>query len=931
MIQFMSVLRSVSCLTAIVLSVASLTACGRESPESLMASAKQFLDKGDRNAAVIQLKNLLTGAPNNGEARLLLGQALLDSKDFVSAEKELSRALELKQPHEKVLPLYALALLGQDKHQSVISEVEKYKLFNPSAVATTQTAVGDAYRALGNAVRARDAYAAAFAAVPGYPRARLGEAMIVATEGRLDDALRQTDEVIAANPKLAEARVFRADILLVRGEREEAKRALEAAIEIDGSAVPARLALISLLIDERNFDSAGKMLQSTRKVAPGDLRVTYLDAALAFRKGELDRAREQVQQVLKFLPDHTASLLLASSIEMQSRQFALAEDHLRRAVALAPNLVRARSMLVATQLRMGQPARAKETLLPLLGKGMPQDTQLLLLAGETYLANGEVQQASTFFKAASTATDGKSLAARTRLGQIALASGRVEEGFKELESVAEIDAGQYQADLAIITGHLRRNEFADAMVAVQALEKKQPENPLTFQMYGVVNLGMRDIPAARRNFEKALELQPTYLPAAYNLTMLDLAEKRPEAARKRYEEMIARDAKNDQLYLALAELQARTGVEPKAIAETLQRAVIVNPQSVPARLALIGFHQRNRDPKAALTAAQTALAAMPNDPRILDAAGLAQESAGEINQAIETYNRLAALQPQASQPLFRLAALHVRQKDTDKAIETLRRVQRSASVESSVVPQIVQVYLAGNRPDEALKEARELQKRQPKLAIAHALEGEIHVLQQRLPEAERALREALKIEPRGDAVAMRLYEVLLASGKRAEADALVKKWFADNPKDVTMRLYLGDRALAAKDLNAAYRQYQAVIAIDQKNALALNNLAWIGGELGDQKAQHYAERALTLAPDNPSVLDTYAAVLVKRGRIDEALPYLERARSLAPERNDLRLNYAKALIKANRKDDARKELTELAKIKDHFAGKDEVDALLKSL
>ena len=83
-----------------------LSACSKQvdSPEALIASAKDYVAKGDHSAAVIQLKNALQQVPDNGEARLLLGLSLLETRDPASAEKELRRALELKQPESKVFP-----------------------------------------------------------------------------------------------------------------------------------------------------------------------------------------------------------------------------------------------------------------------------------------------------------------------------------------------------------------------------------------------------------------------------------------------------------------------------------------------------------------------------------------------------------------------------------------------------------------------------------------------------------------------------------------------------------------------------------------------------------------------------------------------------------------------------------------------------------
>ena len=918
-------------LLAACATVLALVACGQGSPAKLMSSAKEYLAKGDKNAAVIQLKNLIQQTPDDGEARLLLGQTQLDLLDFASAEKEFRRALELKQPDEKVLPLLAQAMFELNEHEKFVKEFGDRKLADPQAEATFKAFLAESYLRRGQTQQARDAYAAALAAVPGDPKARVGQATLAAMEGKTEEALKVADEVIAASPKLAEAHALRSDLLLAKGDRAGAKASLEQAVAANGNFVPARFALVTLLIDEKAYDQAAAQLAETQKLAPRDVRVSYFSSLLAFRKGETQKAKDQILQVLKVAPDNVPSLVLAGAIDLQLKSLESAEASLQRAVGRAPGHVGARRLLVATQLRRGRALQAKETLQPLIERGMPNDPQLLLLAGETYLANGDVKGATAFYQAASAKGELQQVAAKTRLGQIALATGKTEEGFKELEAASELDEGSYQADLALITNHLRRKEFDKAMAAVQALEKKQPKNPLTFQMYGIVHMTKRDVPAARRNFEKALELQPSYLPAARNLGMLDLLEKRPEDARKRFEGMIAKEPKNDQLYLALADIQARTGADVKEVIATVQRAVDADPQSATARLALINLHLRNKDAKAALSAAQAANAAFPSDVRIVEAFGVAQENAGEINQAVETYNRLATLAPQAPQPLLRLAGLYVRQKQTDKAIDALRRAQKLVPNPRDVVPQLVQALMAGDRASDALKETRELQKRDPKFAGAWALEGDIHASQKKWPDAEKAYREALKLEPKANAVAIRLHSVLAAANKTAEADALAKKWIADNPKDTSMRLYLAERDLRAKNYKSAATQYQAVLGQEPNNVAALNNLAWVLGELGDPKALDHAQRAVSLVPNNAATLDTLGMLLVKKGEASKGLEYLERARKLAPERYDIRLNYAKSLASAGQKDAARKELEALQSEPADFPGKSEIPALLKVL
>ena len=95
---------------------------------------------------------------------------------------------------------------------------------------------------------------------------------------------------------------------------------------------------------------------------------------------------------------------------------------------------------------------------------------------------------------------------------------------------------------------------------------------------------------------------------------------------------------------------------------------------------------------------------------------------------------------------------------------------------------------------------------------------------------------------------MKLHGLLLASGKKAEADAAARKWVTEHPNDTTYRMYLAEHELRARDFKAAVTHYQAVVTQQPENVVALNNLAWAAGQLGDPKALDYAQRALRIAP-----------------------------------------------------------------------------------
>ena len=924
-------LRGVPALLAGVCVLAMLlVACNKDSPDALVASAKEYAAKGNQSAAVIQLKNALQQAPNNGEARLLLGQALLETRDPASAEKELRRALELKQPEGKVVPLLVRAMFEMREFDALFKEFGSRTFDDPAVEARVRTYIGEAFLAGGDTVKASQGFDAALKALPDYVPARMGQARLALREGRIDDASKILDGVISASPQSGEAYALKADTLLARNDRDGAKALLRKALLVDAAALPAYFSLISLAIDEGAFDEAAAQIEAARKVARGDLRVVYFDALLAYRKGDLNKARDYVLRVLKAAPDHVPTLVLSGAIELQAGQTATAEERLRKALARVPSHVGARRLLVATLLRSGQPARALEALQPLVGGGVEPSPAALMLAGETYLANGDLRQASAFFEQAAQ-IDGQGTAARTRLGQIELARGHVEEGIRELEAAASADAKDNQADIALVMSHLRRHDMPKALAAAKALTKKQPTNPVSFQLLGGVQMLQKDTAAARASFEHALEVAPTFLPAAFSLANLDLIEKKNDAARKRLAAMLEKDPKNEQIMLAQAEVESRSGAPSKDVAALLQKAISTNPQSSNARIALINHHLRNKEPRAALAAAQDAAAALPKDARVIEAVAFAAEAAGEMNLATDSLNRLIQMRPGVAEPLLRLAGLEARSRDYDRAIETLQRAQKVAPENRQIDRDLVAMLLTQGKPDLALKQARDLESRAPKFAGGYLLEGDVQVTQKKFADAERAYREALKLEPASGVVASKVLGAMFAGGKTAEADAFATRWLADNPRDTTVRMLLADRSMRARDFKKASAQYQAVLSVEPNNVVALNNLAWIGGETGDPKAIAYAERAAKLAPQSASVLDTLGTLLVKQGDANRGLEYLSKARELAPARLDIRLSYARALVVSGQKEAARKELREIAEAKDDAAEKRTAAEMLQKL
>lgn len=907
--------------------VALFSACSSDKPDAMIASAKQFIEKNDDKAAVIELKNALQKAPENAEARYFLGIAQSMSGDPLSAEKELRKAKDLNYAPELVVPRLAKAMLDIGESRKVVDEFAATRLADSGAAADLAATLGNAHLSLRQEEKAQQAFSSALAAKPGHAQAKLGEARLKAMSQDLPGAIAMVDEVLAHSPALPEALLFKAELLVAAKDRESAAKVYDQILAATPDNIPAHYKRVMLSMLSQQTDTAAAQLAEMKKVAPKNLQTQYLQALLALKRNELPAAREAAQQVLKSAPNFLPGQFLAGEVEYRLKSYPQAQAHLQKVLEGAPGHAAARRLLSAAYLRDGQPSRALETLAPLLGKNS-EDSGLLMLAGEVYMNNNQLAEAESYFSKASK-LDKDNVAARTRLGQLKFASGDAPAGMHELEAAVDIDSASYQADVLLIAAHLRRNEADKALAAVAKLEKKQAANPLTHHLRAAALLLKGDAAASRKSLERALELDPVYFPSALTLALLDVQDKKWDAAKQRFEKMLEKDPKNPQALLALAQLRLDTGAPAKDVLELIDRAVAGNPTNAQARIALIRYRLKS-DPKRAAASAQEALAAIPDHPEILDALGVAQQAAGETNQALATFSKLAALRPKSPEPLLRQATLEMFEKRSEAAVKTLKKALALKPDLIEAQLGLAAIHAREGRFADALQVAREIQKQRPKAAVGYLTEGDVFAGQKKWPEAATAYRSGLDKAHTSD-LAAKLYAALIAGERAADAEKFGIEWNRDHPKDIIVRALMADRSMAVKKYQEAASQYKALLAIDPKNALFLNNLAWVSGELKDPKAVDYAEQALSLQPKNAAILDTLGTLLVAKGEAARGTEFLREASALAPKAWGIRINLAKALAQSGQKDAARKELEPLLKLEENPSARAAATELIKTL
>ena len=905
----------------------ALTACGKDDPSAMVASARDYLARNDSAAAVIQLKNALQQDPSLAEARLLLGRALLATGDAAGAQTELQKALDLGVSPNEALPPLVRSRLAQGQAKEVSAQYASTHLDDTVAHATLKTLLATAWRQQGQAKQAQAAVEDALALQPGHPPAVIEQARQTAIARDLNGALGLLDTLLAQHPGEVDAHVLRGDIFMARRSAADALASFQAGVQRDPRHADALAGVMRAHLLKRDLDEASTALKALEKVAPGRPQTVYLGGQLALVRNELPKAREFAQALLKALPNFAAAQELAGAVEFQNGAWVQAETHLARALQLSPGLPAARRLLVITYLRTGQTDRAIATLPADLNR--PEtDAAMLGAAGQAWLVKGDPEQAQRYF-ARAVKLDPADPAKRTTLALSQLAAGQTATAFEALESIAAKDAGAV-ADLALVNAHLQRREFDKALVAIDALARKQPKDPLPLQLRGRVLLQKGDLAGARAAFEQTLALDADYHEALAALSAVDVREGKNSAAEQRLREAVKRKPTNAPAWLLLADVRASVGATSQEIADLLQKAVEAAPTDKAPRVALVEHWLRQNDAKAALAAAQAAAAALPDVPEVLDALGRAHSSAGEFNQAMSTFGKLQGMLPHSPLPYLRMADAQARNQDPNAAMQSLRKALELQPDLLLAQRALAELALRSGKASDALAVAKTVQKQRPQLAAGYTMEGDVHAFGKAFGAAAQAYRNGMKQQPTAEQ-AIKLHTALTLDGKTAEADRAAADWIKTNPKDVAMSLYLGDRALAAKRQVEARAHYERVVALQPRHPVALNNLAWLLGQARQPQALEMAERAVAAAPNEPVFQDTLAMLLSDRNEHARALEIQQKVVAQRPAVPLFKLNLARIMIRAGDKAGARTLLNELADLGERFGQQAEVAELRKGL
>ena len=347
--------------------------------------------------------------------------------------------------------------------------------------------------------------------------------------------------------------------------------------------------------------------------------------------------------------------------------------------------------------------------------------------------------------------------------------------------------------------------------------------------------------------------------------------------------------------LARAQMALRVG-DRAAAQEEIRQVRRLRPDSEPA-LLLDAQLIAQQNPAALTPLFAEFLARTPNAAtvRVLYAQQLL--AAGHVPEARAEVERVLAQSEVAPEPLFAAAAVAVQAQSPQLAIQALNRLLTVESIDTSLIQ-----YNLGL----AFEAQADLDRAQASGVAGNAAEAEaiMHYLQVRRGDylVPARLRAASLMARRGNlsdartllqttavANAAARAELLIGeatlvndSGDKKGALQLLERAVSKDPKNVTLRYELGMAAERLGNMALFERSMRVVIQQDPKYAQAYNALGFTLAERNERlkEARTLIEKALSLSPNDPFILDSMGWLNFREKKLDAALDYLNRAAAL---------------------------------------------------
>lgn len=713
------------------------------------------------------------------------------------------------------------------------------------------------------------------------------------------------------------------------GELNIARQLLLELLETS-EAARAQIELARLELAAGKPDEATELLQSLEPEQTEYAEAQQLLGFAAFQQGRLDEAEAHLTRALSALPPTDVPLPLKVTLLRQLAQTLTRQGRSSDALAYqrllseaAPEQGGPRQALndALEWYRAGHLDEA-EALLARLYENHPGDRQSGLLLGLTRYHQGDPTAAGQLFdrhldpeahppELLEAAAHSRLLTHRAQealeLLEQALAdhpdhsgllaiygmaalhfSDRREDGALALQRALALAPERSLLRLPLARHFLQVDKPAQALAQLQAAAVEAPADPRLQSAYISLLLTQHRPDQARRAVQRYLAASDQSVPARVLQGEIEMYLGEYEAAR----DLLDQALQSDPGSLPANEARARLALRQQQwdlAADHFYRAVQLDPGSERACQGLVTAYEAQGNGHQ-VDAMLRELALHPE--HAVTAHSVRADHAlrqGRLQEARRALNRALSHGPPS--PYAARVGVHIHRAeariaqdagDSHRARDQLLAALELVPADPGALSDLVVVEAASGRRDEARRMIQFIRQQPEGDTTATLLTAWLQQRQGDTEAARHTLEEAWqqRAEP---LIAERLHPLLTALDDPQAAQMLAQDWHQRLPRDHRPLVLLAASAREARSPRRAQRLYEEALSLAPDDPSLLLQLAELYLELGQPGAGGLARRAMELVPDHADTVSASGWILAQGGEREEGLALLERAALMAPE------------------------------------------------
>jgi tetratricopeptide (TPR) repeat protein len=609
---------------------------------------------------------VLAREPGDIDAHVLRGNALAGLKDFEAAVEEIEEAIKLEPGRSASYTSLGAVELARGARDQAERAFKTAVELDPTQVVG-HLALANHYWAAGRLSEAERSIRTALELEPSNPLANRAMGLFCMMNGRMADA----EPYVKSMARAASAPLSLVDYYLVAGRPRDAIRELEHLKTDRQFSGAAERRLVNAYAAAGDTARSRELVDAILAREPRDAEMLLAKGQILASAGKPDEAFQQVKLASEAAPDWAVAqfalgkaLAARGDVEAATRAF-------HEALRLNPRATAVHVELARLYLVDGSAAEALRSAKEAV-RAQPESVDASLALANSLLANGDVAAAAKTIDAVSgkypDLTSVHVLRGRLRIGQKDLPGARA-----SFETALRLDPNSLAALSGLSLLDLSAGKFADAKARVETRTAAEPRRAELLILSAQIHSASGELGEAERALRKAIEVNPSLLPAYAKLGGLLVKQNRLDEAVAEFDALAARQSNAvGPLTMSGMILQGQGKNAPAR--ERFEKALALDPRTPVAANNLAWMYaDAGENLDMALQLAQTAVAGMPDSPEALDTLGWVYYKKQLSSSAVSTLKQTVEKDPKSAVYHYHLGLAYVQAGDGSRARTSLER------------------------------------------------------------------------------------------------------------------------------------------------------------------------------------------------------------------------------------------------------------------